>query len=230
MKYLKYILILVIFSLGIKSVCAFDNTLKVYDYALILSSKEEQKLKEEVEKYIKNNNIDMALITVKYFNQDTVENYLSEFYSKNEFGLGDNQSAIMIAVSLKDDVEDIKIKVFGEAASLYSDDEIKEMSKKVSEKDKYYDKLKEFIYYSNKYINSNANYSEDNIFKSIDLLLVAFISLLVSSIVTLFAFLRHKNNLKIDSNISYVTNLEITTKNDKFVTTNTKKKALTDKR
>ena len=66
MKKFKILFTLLLVFIGIKSVYAFDNTIKVYDYAQVLTSDEEDKLKNEVNKYIDEYNMDMVLVTVKH--------------------------------------------------------------------------------------------------------------------------------------------------------------------
>ena len=244
MKRIRYILIILFLIIGIKNVYAldknenvskyeFDNTKKIYDYALILSSKEANKLKIEVDKYINNYNIDMAIITVKYYNQDTLDSYLSEFYKKNKFGLGNNKSAIFVVISLKNNIEDVYIKTFGDASELYSDNEIKNILKNMNNKENYSDKLDEFIKYSNNYlVNNDKTDNKKNILLNINWVFIFITSLIVSIVILSILLVLNKDSKEKKSNISFVkaNTLQITTRIDKFITTNTKKKAINDRR
>lgn len=232
MKKIRYLIILVLLFVGIKNVYAFDNTIKVYDYALILSNEEEINLKKEVDKYISTNNIDMVIITVRHYNQNNLEDYINEFYTKNELGIGSDKSAIVIAISFKDDIEDIDIKTFGIASDLYSSSEIKDILNNINNKDKYYDKLSTFIEYSNKYVGEfDSVYQDKNILLSINWILIVIVSLIIPTIILLIALLKHKNIIEKRNNNYYVkeNSVVITTKADKFLTTNTKKKRLNEK-
>ena len=65
MRKLKYLLILFLLFVGINNIKAFDTSLKVYDYAQVLSLEEEENLKKEINLFIANHNMDMALVPVK---------------------------------------------------------------------------------------------------------------------------------------------------------------------
>ena len=231
MRHIKYILLVLFLIIGVRNVYAFDKTDKIYDYALILSSKEESKIKEKVDKFIDNYNIDMVIITVKHYTQDDLNSYLSEFYTQNEFGIGDNKSAIIAVISLKDEKEEVEVRTFGGATSLYSDSEIRNILNNMSKKEKYYDKLNEFIKYSDSYLVSDYAKNE-NILSSINFIFIITTSLIVSSVISLISFLLHKIPKYKDIDVSFVkeSTLEKNTKVDKFITTNTKKKAINDRR
>ena len=72
MKKFKFLLILLLVFIGINSVKAFDTTTKIYDYAMVLTTKEKEQLKEKIDKYIEDHNMDMVLVTVKYHTKSTL--------------------------------------------------------------------------------------------------------------------------------------------------------------
>ena len=66
MKKIKYLIITLLLFFGIKNVNAiqkFDTTIKVYDYAQILTEREEKKLKAEANNYVNKHNMDMVIVT-----------------------------------------------------------------------------------------------------------------------------------------------------------------------
>ena len=149
MKHLKKLFLILLLIIGVSSVKAervFDTTIKIYDYAQILNDKEEKDLKKSVDKYIKKYNIDMVLVTIKHYNQNTLEEYMELFYNTNKFGIGDNKDGIMFTIDLKND--DIGIKTFGITNDLYSENELNKILTKVNKKDNTKDKLSTFIKYS----------------------------------------------------------------------------------
>ncbi len=230
-----YIFIFLLLLIGIKNVSAieFDTSIKVYDYAQVLSSKQENQIKEQIENYINNNKVDMAVITVKYFEQKSVEDYLDTFYNTNGFGIGNNKSAMMMVINLKDNLEQIYIKAYGDAEKLYNDDEINNIINAASTTDNYNNKIDIFIDYSNKYTQQSYNISNNqNILSKINWFLIIVVSLLISTVLNIFIIMMHKNKIKKDNVICYVKkdSVVINTNGKKFITTNTKKKGLNDKR
>ena len=122
MKKLKYLIIILLLFIGIRNIYAFDKTEKIYDYAQILTEKEENKLKIGIDKYINKHNLDMVIVTVKHHSHDNLQNYMNEFYVKNDFGIESNIDGIIIVIDLKDKKENIGMKTFGIANSLYNEE------------------------------------------------------------------------------------------------------------
>lgn len=229
MKHIKIIILLLLLIIGINSVKAeriFNTTLKVYDYAQVLTEKEEDNLKISIDKYIEKYNIDMVLVTVKHYKQDTLEEYMDLFYNTNKF----SESGIMIVLDLKNN--NTSIKTFGIANNLYSKVEITDILNKLNKKTNTKDKLSTFIKYSNKYIttqNSEEDF-EDNIFISINWILITIISLILSTIIIFIGLFKTRNISINKKTNNCVKSIEITTKQDLFVTTNTKKTKINQKK
>ena len=226
MKSLKYLaLILVLFTIS-KQVYAhtFDNTIKVYDYAQVLTEKEQSKIKEQVKEYIEKSNIDMAVVFVKYYSYDNLDKYVNEFYTKNNFGIGDDKSGIIMALDVRNNK--VSINTYGEAKDLYSEEEVKNMVASISKTNKNYKKTENFIKYSNEYLNTDIKIStSEKVLRKINFIIVIIPSLLISTLVALMLFLKTRkkeenidiSNLYIDKN-SVVINEE----EDKFIDTRTK--------
>lgn len=230
MRKLKNLIIIIItIFIGIKNVNAlhsFDNTIKVYDYAQVLTEQEEINLKKEVNNYINKYNIDMVIVTVKYYMQIDTNQYIDDFYNINTFGNGSNKDGIIIAVDLKNNNDDVAIKTYGKAVNLYNNDEIELILNKINKEETYYDKLYSFINYSDKYINENyIAYKENNTSRSINLLSIMFVSAIIPTVVIFVGLLKNKTIKKAENANYYVKNnsVFINVKNDQFVTTNTKK-------
>jgi len=231
MKKLKFLFIIMLLFVGIQSILAFDNTIKVYDYAQILSEKEEINLKKQVNNYINNYNMDMVLITVKYYTQSTTDEYINAFYNKNNFGKGISKDGVIVAIDLKEN--NISIKTFGKAFNYYSDGEIKNILNQMENNEEYYDKLNTFISYSTKYKNEfDTSYIKDNNFStSINWLSIIIPSIIIPTIIIFIGILKNKN-VKKEENANYYIKSDsvvINTKEDKFVTTNTKKTRINNK-
>lgn len=227
MKNIKYLIIVFLLFIGINNVLAFDNTVKVYDYAQVLPEKKEQELKEEVNNYINKYNVDMVIVTVKYYKQIKLEDYMNLFYNQNEFGKGINKDGIILVIDLKENNNTVGIKTYGKAKNLYSENEIKNIINNVNGEKKYYNKLFSFIRYSNKYISeSDSNYNIVNKSKShINWLEIILPSLVISAMgVVIVLFKKRKvTNNKIVNNHVKEDSVVINKTEDKFITTNTKK-------
>ncbi len=228
MKHLKKLFLILLLIIGVSSVKAervFDTTIKIYDYAQILNDKEEKDLKKSVDKYIKKYNIDMVLVTVKHYNQNTLEEYMELFYNTNKFGIGDNKDGIMFTMDLKND--DIGIKTFGITNDLYSENELNKILTKVNKKDNTKDKLSTFIKYSNKYIDEyDSDTFDDEVLISINWIGITIISFILSTLVVFIGLLKSKNKSSKKRSDNCVKSLIITVKEDSFITTNTKKRRI----
>ena len=226
MKKLKYLIIILLLFIGIRNIYAFDKTEKIYDYAQILTEKEENKLKIGIDKYINKHNLDMVIVTVKHHSHDNLQNYMNEFYVKNDFGIESNIDGIIIVIDLKDKKENIGMKTFGIANSLYNEEKIKTILTEINKEKEYYKKLDKFIDYSNKYIedNDSENITISSILSSINWLATIIISLILPLILIIICLLKSKE-IKKSENKNYIkeNSIVIDIKKEEFMTTNTKK-------
>ena len=224
MNKIKYILIILMIFIGIKNIYAFtfDNTIKVYDYAQILTDKEEDKLIGKVNEYINKYNIDMVIVTVKHYEQNTLKEYMDLFYETNEFGKGNNKRGIFIVLDLKNN--DIGIETYNLEEGVYTESELTRMKELIEKDDKYYKKINTFIDYSNKYLNENYIIKKDRNSSYIDYLIMAFISLFISSTLIIILIIKVKKVSKKEESISYLKkdSLVINKREDKFLTTHTR--------
>lgn len=238
MKKFKILFALLLVFVGIKSVCAFDNTIKVYDYAQVLTSDEESKLKEEVNSYINKYNMDMVLVTVRHHEKLNTKEYAQDFYDYNGFGVGDTNDGIIFVIDFTfGGIEhpDIYIATTGKSILMYDDYRIDSMLDNiVVRKDfGYFTMFESFIKDSNTYANagipdSNSRYeinsNGDYIYKeSMPWIFIVIVSLLVPTITIIV--LIHKNKMVRKSvNANYYLkdgSLKIKSRSDSFVTTHT---------
>ena len=209
MKKIKLIFITIFIFIGIKSVNAFDNTLKIYDYAQILTPAEEQSLKIEIDQFIKNYNMDMVLVSVKYHQKSTTKAYTEDFYDYNGFGIGSTYDGIIFVIDFKFGYRDIYISTTGEAIRLYDDYRINNMLdniSSVSNKDyinwyesfvrdaKYYASLGVPSSNSGTHIDFNGDlvYNDSYLIKNLPWFMIIIISLVIPSII--IVILINKNN------------------------------------
>lgn len=229
MKNLKYLILVLFLFMCIKSVNAFDNTIKVYDYAQVLTEKEESKLKKDVDKFINKYNFDMAIVTVKYYNQETLNEYMNLFYIKNDFGIGTNKDGIMAVLDLKNDNNIIWIETFGNVKDYYSESEIKSIINDVQKEKNNYNKLEIFIDGAFNYVDKfEDNYSDTNILLLLNWFQVLTLSILIPTMIVIIGIFKNKNVRKEDSARYYINenSVVITKRNEKYITTNTKKERI----
>ena len=157
--------------IGINSVSAFDTSLKVYDYAQLLTPTEEYNLKKDIDLFVANHNMDLVLVTVKYHEKSNTMNYADDFYDYNGFGIGPNYDGIIFVIDFTFGYTDIWMSTTGKAINIYTDSRIDEILDNVAAKKNrgYYEMFDKFIevsdYYANQGIPSynNVSYSDSGI-------------------------------------------------------------------
>lgn len=229
MKKLKYLILVLLLFIGIKSVNAFDNTIKVYDYAQVLTEKEESELKKDVNKFISKYNIDMAIVTVKYYNQETLDEYMNLFYIKNDFGIGTNKDGIIAVLDLKNNKNIVGIKTYGNVKNYYSELEIKSIINDIQKEKNNYNKLEIFIDGAFNYVDKfEDNYNDTNILLLLNWVQVITLSTLIPTIIVIIGIFKNKNVRKEESARYYIKedSVVITKRNEKYITTNTKKERI----
>lgn len=201
---LKVLFILLVLFIGLNYVNAFDKTAKVYDYAQILTEKEEKKLKTNINEYIEKYNMEMVIVTVKHHTQNTPESYAQEFYKHNEFGKGQNLDGIIFVIDFTSDNFKIQVEPFGSATKIYDNNRVKKISQEIlSKKEKGYFKMSDlFIKKASEYAkegitSSNENDNEIIINKSILRepslwLFISIVSFIVSTIIIIILILKNK--------------------------------------
>lgn len=235
MKKLKILFTFILIFIGVKSVYAFDNTLKVYDYAQVLTSSEEEKLKESILNYIDTYNMDMVLVTVKYHEKNNTKAYAEDFYDYNNFGIGNTKDGIIFVIDFTFGYTDIYISTTGEAIRMYDDYRINKMLDNIADKkdDGYFSMFESFIKDSSSYASkgipsSNSgtqiNSNGDLVYKkSIPWVMIVIISIIVPTVVIVILISKNKM-VKKSVNATYYLkdgSVVINNKNDRFITTHT---------
>lgn len=78
---------------------AVDASLKVYDFADILSDSEEEDLREVALEFVKDTGFDLVIVTDSFYNYDEEDNYAyaQDFYDYNDFGIDlEHYSGVLI--------------------------------------------------------------------------------------------------------------------------------------
>ncbi len=230
MKKNKFLFIIILLFIGIINVKAFDNSIKVYDYAYKLTTEEEEKLKEKINQYINEFNMDMAIVTVNYHEKNSTMEYADDFYDYNGFGIGDDRDGLIFVLDFK--IGEFYISTSGAAINMYNDARINSMLDSIERyKGNYYKMFDEFIDTAYNFaesglpqVNSNSSINEPT--NSVKILPI-FPIIITDSIITLIIMLIliNKNKMiKKSVNANYYIDkkdFKITKKSDVFLTTHT---------
>ena len=225
MNKLKYLLILFLMFICLNDVFAFDVNKKIYDYAQVLTNKQEAKLKRKLNTFIANRNLDIVLVTTKQHEKESTLEYANKFYTANGF----HNDGIICVIDFTFESMNIEISKFGNAKDLYSDDDIKKILNDINKKEDkgYYKVFDSFIDRSSYYAKVNSN-SGNFIFsyKFIRILKLIVVSFILSSIYILYLFIKSKYRSKNRNIKSYLVkdSFIINKKVEKFITTETKTK------
>lgn len=240
MRKFKFLFVLLVLFIGILKVSAFDNTVKIYDYAQILTNNQEQRLKKLVDSYIRKYNIDMAIVTVKHHEASSTQNYAMNFYNYNNFGTNDTKDGIILVIDFMNDNTNFYIEAFGNSKMIYETYRINKMIKNISniKNDNYYKAIEKFIGDSDDYANKGAIFNsvrhelQNNTFITTKNIWVVIISIIISSIVPSIVILIYvfKNKMVKKSYLAthYLKkdSVVISVKKDTFYTTHTKKERI----
>ncbi len=211
---------------------------KIYDFANLLSTQEEENLYLEITEFIQNHNYDMVVVTINYNNKNSARDYADDFYDYNYFGKGTNYDGILFLIDM--DTREMWISTTGDCINMYNDyriDKILDNCYSYISRQDYYKTAKSFITTVNKYANNgypnsevnNYYYNNDNNDELTPFSEMLKYSTVTSFIITLIiiavAFSKHRTIKKATSAIDYFdrADFEITQREDLFIGTHTDK-------
>ncbi len=210
-----------------------DNEIKIFDYADLLTATEEKMLETSITHFIEIEDLDMVIVTIDtnpYGVSDYyTEKYAEDFYLKNAYGKGNSNSGMIILLDMSNRY--CFIKLFGSAVEFYSDNAIERMHDNaidyVADGD-YYEAFDSYI--DDAYIYKNYDPyiggDYDTPKRSVNLFWSLFLAVLVSSI-TLSVHIKKYKGIKLATNANaYLGNINITEKQDHFLTTFTTRVAI----
>ena len=222
MKKLKNLLIIFLMIICIDNVFATSPYIKVYDYAQVLTNKEESKLNKSAELYTANYNMDMVIVLVKYHGKENTLEYSEEFYNTKGFGIGDNKNGIMCVVDFSN--ENIEISKYGDAKNIYNEEYTKKILESINKKEDkgYYKMLDTFIDKSSDYAKKSSN--ENSIsYEMVKLLRLILVSFIISIIFILCLLIKRQIKTKKVTLKNYLVkdSFVINKKTENFITTTT---------
>lgn len=234
MKKLKYLLILFLMFVFIDNTHAFNTSLKVYDYAQVLTTEEEQNLKRNIDLYIANHNMDMAIVTVKYHSKSSTMAYADDFYDYNGFGIGPNFDGVIFVLDFTFwENGDIWMSTTGKAIDVYTDYRIDSILDSVVAKKNwgYYEMFNTFIEKSNYYAKEGIPIYDSTLEdKKVAWKGIIMFSLVIPSIIILILVLKNKMVKKSTTASIYLLkdSIIINKRSDRFITTHTSSVRIND--
>lgn len=209
------------------------ETEKIYDFADLLSSSEQEDLYIKVNNYIETSNYDLVIVTINDNNKYSAMNYADDFYDYNNFGFGTSRDGILILIDM--DTRKIWVSTSGMAIKMYSDvriDNIIDAGYYYLKNQQYYDCLIRMIdkidsYFKSGYPSSNSNlFIDENgdpyYIKKIPYIMIFLISGVICAITSSILYFKTSLKIKKQNTVTYI-NPDITNiiKDDQFVTTYT---------
>lgn len=242
MRKVKYfILILFIGLIGILNAKAINISEKIYDFANVLTPNEEALLKEKIDKFIEDYNMDMAIVTVKYHDYDSTKEYADTFYDVNGFGLNDNKDGVVFVIDFSTKLYNqlgFWISASGRGMIVYSNSRIEKLLDYIDDAfnanntnyynmcDVFVTKATSFAYIGTPKENKNVKITKTGMLyeeKPFPWMGICILSIIIPSIVVIILIMRNKMVRKAKNADLYIEKdtVEITNRSDRFVTTAT---------
>jgi len=197
-----------------------DADEKIYDFADLFTSSEEEKLYENIQNFIKKHNMDLVIVTIDYNDKSSAQAYADDFYDYNDFGIGNKYDGILFLIDM--DNRRMEISTTGNAIEpLQSEiDTILDNCYSYISNEDYFD-------CANTFITSTENALSTNTVKIhlISVGVVIILSLIIPTIFCLIVKSRHKNVKLARYATAYLVNnsFKVTHSNDTFIRTHTSK-------
>lgn len=118
----KFLLILItFFTINVYAeinVSQVDKTLKIYDFANLLTEQEENNLFGRAINFTTVYNLDLVFVTIDK-NYTNAQNYADDFYDYNNFGIGNTYDGLLVLIDM--DTREFYISTTGQAILIYND-------------------------------------------------------------------------------------------------------------
>lgn len=207
-----------------------NETEKVYDFANLFSSYEEEELYNEIIDFISKTNLDMAVVTIDDNPRNSAMKYADDFYDYNYFGTGSTHDGLLFLIDM--DTREMWISTTGEAMIMYDDNRIERILDATYDEitlENYYECALAFVNKAEYYFNLGIPSSNENAYinSAGDYVSVAksnfspIIPLIISVIIIFIMKGKHKTIKKATTAFMYITDKKITAREDVFLTTHT---------
>ena len=211
-----------------------DESVKVYDFANILSDSEEESLYTSIASFIEAYKSDYVIVTIEENNYCVYEegnnctlSYADNFYKYNKF----NKDGILLLVDLKNKNDILQIYTYGNTSSIFdlkAINSIKSYSYKYFNTNDYNEGFKDIIYTMSSYYNKDLTfYNEPKVTtvketnKYFIFFVISFLISFVSGIIFMsFNYNKSKSKKILSKDNIYVKNNGINKVNDLLVSEN----------
>lgn len=144
-------------SYYVKNTPCVDASEKIYDFSGVLTDKEYEKLKKQIDKYVEKTDMDLVIVieNIPYSEDKKNEDYAADFYDYNDFGMfNDTNSGTLLLRNTYERDPYYNIYTFGVAQQYYDYNRLENIL------DDIYDNLHEERYYEgfSEYINLLTKY------------------------------------------------------------------------
>lgn len=99
-----------------------DADERLYDFANVLSEKEEKELEEMIVEFVEESDMDLAVVTINENPKKSAKKYADDFYDYNDFGFDFAASGIVLLIDV--DTGEIWISPKGNAVIFYNDERL----------------------------------------------------------------------------------------------------------
>lgn len=230
-------LVNVAFATPNSTVPIVDNSTKVYDFADLLSTTEEDSLYNSIVEFIQTYNLDMAVVTINH-NFTSAMRYADDFYDYNGFGVGATNDGLLFLIDM--DNREMYITTTGTAQLVYDDYRINKILDatyaEIINQD-YYGCAGEFVRLSQDYAslgipdsNKYADIDEYGDYyvtttnnKSVNFEVAFVIAGIITLIFMIISLSKHRMIKKASEAKHYLKNIRITNRVDNFLHTHTSK-------
>lgn len=96
-----------------------DASEKVYDFANLLTDSEEKDVYYQVQDFIMEHDMDLAIVTIDSNNKGSQVEYADDFYDYNDFGIGSSRDGVLFLIDMQ--YRQIYMSTTGDAIQMYSD-------------------------------------------------------------------------------------------------------------
>lgn len=96
-----------------------DASEKVYDFANLLTDSEEKDIYYQVQDFIMEHDMDLAVVTIDSNNKGSQIEYADDFYDYNDFGIGSSRDGVLFLIDMQ--YRQIYMSTTGDAIQMYSD-------------------------------------------------------------------------------------------------------------
>ena len=166
-----------------------DEEEKIYDFANLFSTEEENQLYLKVIDFITKYNYDMVIVTINNNPKSSARNYADDFYDYNYFGKGFNHDGILFLIDM--DTREMWISTTGDCIKMYNDyriDKILDTCYTYITKTNYYKTAESFItksstFANNGYPNNNSNINTNSHASFVEILKYSTICSLIFTVI-----------------------------------------------